>query len=115
MLQMRIIIIMFTTRTASDDRRGTLSGAPSTASGIGNLARTHPSQQEFMSSSDDNERDRAARRESASVNGRRSAPGATLVYEASVLMGDYMEIRIVHGGVTYRLRRTVTNKLILTK
>lgn len=37
------------------------------------------------------------------------------VYASKDLMARHDEIRIVHEGVVYRLRRTATGKLILTK
>lgn len=37
------------------------------------------------------------------------------VYASDELLGAHDEIRIVHEGVTYRLRRTARGKLILTK
>ncbi len=35
--------------------------------------------------------------------------------EAHMLFGDAVEVEIVHGDDTYRLRRTRNGKLILTK
>lgn len=40
---------------------------------------------------------------------------AVPIYASQDLMARHDEIRIVHEGVTYRLRRTATGKLILTK
>ena len=37
------------------------------------------------------------------------------VFQSQELMGGHAEIIIVHQGVTYRLRQTSNNKLILTK
>lgn len=36
-------------------------------------------------------------------------------YTADELMGGHVEIRITHDGATYRLRKTASGKLILTK
>ena len=37
------------------------------------------------------------------------------VYASQDLLARHDEIRIVHEGITYRLRRTANGKLILTK
>ena len=39
----------------------------------------------------------------------------TPIIQSHDLMGTHVEIIIVHQGVTYRLRQTSNNKLILTK
>ena len=43
------------------------------------------------------------------------APAALQVLDSAALFGGRDEVLIVHGGETYRLRRTRQGKLILTK
>ena len=44
-----------------------------------------------------------------------SRPAAVRTLRSRELFGDSREIRILHEGVEYRLRRTRYEKLILTK
>ena len=44
-----------------------------------------------------------------------AAASAPLVVDSVALMGGRRELIIRHGGGTYRLRITASNKLILTK
>lgn len=45
----------------------------------------------------------------------RPASAVPLVLDSAALFGGRDEVLIVHGGETYRLRRTRQGKLILTK
>lgn len=44
-----------------------------------------------------------------------ASASAVPIYASKDLMARHDEIRIVHEGAVYRLRRTATGKLILTK